>query len=424
MYVNLDKELEEHVIRSCTKGELSLIVNYLKSHEIDEFLSTGWTLLLYAASEAQSDIVDYLVKNGADVNKHRDGFTPLMALCNCTSGTTEKRIKCLTLLISLGADVDAINKHRQTALMLACASQGVEFVVELLKHVKNLNARDYMKQTALMYATMANRYEIVKALIDKGADVTVKDWNDCTAKDIALTKGYTRILPLVNYMEEVPLNNFGICIIESWKDMFPSLTTMNEDGVDTDVANMLYAMHLDSYASKFRGINLKAFLRMTESKLNSLGVDIRAHRAQLMEYLHRFHRKEWSIHSLGTVNRNTTYTLYDGMVSLGITAKQLAVIGSSFMYVKSNILESFNDTNLIEKHAASYKEEIGKALVSLNNLEKELERMRKFCDKARKGNEILSPTYIGPKNKRKTNWPMFLSITLIGGICLFKIYRR
>lgn len=103
----------------------------------------GWTPLLYATFNAQIKIIEYLINNEVDVNKHKgiyfefsviyyrlfeikffrhfilflnniilDGYTPLMALCNSTKETTEQRIKCLTVLIEAGANPNASNKLR------------------------------------------------------------------------------------------------------------------------------------------------------------------------------------------------------------------------------------------------------------------------------------------------------------------------
>ncbi|XP_017890971.1 ankyrin repeat, SAM and basic leucine zipper domain-containing protein 1 [Ceratina calcarata] len=424
MYVD-EEAFESHVINACTEGQLSAIADYLESHEVDQFLTTGWTLLLYAASEGRSEIIEYLTNNGADVNRHKEGYTPLMALCNCSRGTTEERMKCLTLLIALGADVNTSDKRRQTALMYACKSQEPEFLIELLKHVKDINASDNRNQTALMYATIANRPEIVQLLMEHTADATLTDCNDLTASDIAAEKGYDKILSLLNYRdtttEEETTDTYEISKLETWRDQFPSLTTIDERTVDSDVYTMLHAMNLDSYTCNFRGISLKTFLQLTDKDLMKLGMDIRAHRVWFMEKLHEFHCKEWSVKSLGKMDPLSPYTLYDGIISLGTTVKQLAVIGSSFSYVRNNLLESYNDTNLIdERQRRSYEEEMEKAEKSLATLEKELTRMKNFSNKKRKENEIPAPTYIGPKKEHKANWPVFFSITLIVGICVYK----
>lgn len=40
-------------------------------HEIDKFIYNGWTLLLYAVSSVQLEIIEYLLTRGANPNKHK-----------------------------------------------------------------------------------------------------------------------------------------------------------------------------------------------------------------------------------------------------------------------------------------------------------------------------------------------------------------
>lgn len=90
--------------------------------------------------------------------------------------------------------------------------------------------------------------------------------------------------------------------------MFPSLAVVNDQIVDFDVFTMLYGMGLETYAHIFQGMSVKDFLALTENDLESLGVEINAHRIQFMEQLHKFHRKKWSIQSIGVINKSLPYT--------------------------------------------------------------------------------------------------------------------
>lgn len=44
---------------------------FFVDHDINDFLYTGWTLLLYAASSVQLEVIEYLLAHGADPNKHK-----------------------------------------------------------------------------------------------------------------------------------------------------------------------------------------------------------------------------------------------------------------------------------------------------------------------------------------------------------------
>ncbi|OAD62595.1 Ankyrin repeat, SAM and basic leucine zipper domain-containing protein 1, partial [Eufriesea mexicana] len=328
-----------------------------------------------------------------------DGYTPLMALCNSLEGTTEQRLKCLKILIKAGANVNATNKRRQTPLMFACILQEPKF--------------------ALMYATIANKPEIVKILIENAADITLTDFNNLTVNNIASEKGYDEILSLLNCNEEKIVDTYEISKMNNWKDMYPSLTNISNQTIDFDIFSILYGMNLEEYINIFQGMNLKTFLMLTENDLCHLGMDINAHRIQFLEHLHLFHRKNWSIQSIGAIT--DSYTLYDGILTLGVITKQIAIIGSSFQYITNNLLKLNNENvHLTEEQISNYEEKLKNTQGTLNILEKELIQVKALSKKIQKENDIGIPaTYIGPE-KRKINWPMFLSITLIVGICMSK----
>ncbi|CAK9825320.1 Ankyrin repeat, SAM and basic leucine zipper domain-containing protein 1 [Anthophora retusa] len=417
-----EEEIEYHVMNACIMGQLEVILKYIDSHNVNNFLYNGWTPLLYAASNVQAEVIEYLIKNGADVNKHKDGYTPLMALCFSTKNTTEQRIKCLMLLIQAGANVNASSKQRQTPLMYACISQEPEFITELIKYVKNINLCDNRKQTSLMYATIANKPEVVKILMEKAADITLTDYNNLTVNDIASMKGYDKILSLLNCNEEEIINTCEIAKVCDWKDMFPVLSNINDQTLDSDVYTILYGMNLENYSHIFQGMDLKTFLKLTENDLRDLGIDIKAHRMQFMEHLHRFHRKKWNIQSIGDIKKSLPYTLYDAIVSLGTVAKQTAIINSSFYYIKNNLIEVNNkeSIHLTEEQISNYKHEIKKTQKTLNVLKEELLQMEVLSKVIQKENDIGVPaTYIDSK-KHWINWSMFLGITLIIGICVSK----
>ncbi|PBC28458.1 ankyrin repeat, SAM and basic leucine zipper domain-containing protein 1 [Apis cerana] len=422
MDIDEEQVIEYRIMNACTMGQLEIINEYLESYDINKFLYNGWTPLLYATSSAQLDVIKYLVNNKADVNKHKDGYTPLMALCSSNKGTIEQRIKCLTILIEAGANVNASNKQRQTPLMYACMSQELKFVIELIKYVKNINAYDNRKQTALMYATIANKPEIVKILIENRADITLTDFNDLTANDIASMKGYDKISSLLNFDEAETIPTYQISKMCNWKDMFPSLININNQTVDFDIFTILHGMGLEQYTYIFQGIKLTEFLTLTENDLYHLGMDIKVHRIQFMECLHKFHRKKWSIQSIGIINKSLPYTLYDGVISLGIVSKQIAIIGSSFQYIKNSLLKANNENiYLTKKQIFNYKQELKRTQKTLNSLKKELVQIKILSKKIQeKNNDIGMPAaYIGPK-KYKINWFMFLSITLIIGVYVSK----
>ncbi|XP_054279213.1 ankyrin repeat domain-containing protein 50 [Macrosteles quadrilineatus] len=145
--------------------------------EVDWAGMWGETALMLAAGQGHLEIVRLLVSAGADVN-HQDH-------CFTVSQSGETALMCATQgdhphtvseLLSSGANLTVINNNRlhslsgETALM--CATQGDH------PHTSG--------ETALMCATQGDHPHTVSELLSSGANLTVKNNNDCTAYDIAI----------------------------------------------------------------------------------------------------------------------------------------------------------------------------------------------------------------------------------------------
>ncbi|EZA54453.1 hypothetical protein DMN91_012507 [Ooceraea biroi] len=417
-----ERELESHVINACIKGDIKTVQEYHEQHDINKNLHTGWTLLLYATSSVEPELVEHLLNHDADPNKHKEGFTPLMALCNSTRGTPEKSLRCLELLLEAKATVNVVNKHRETALMYACKSQDTEFVAELIKHVKDVNVSDSDGKTALRYATEANKPDTVKILLEHKADITVIDRYSTCVSDVADTKGFKEISALLGGQEEE--SDFcEIFRVNTWKDLFPDLYPRDTTNtLDYDISLMLEGMGLASYRTLFRGMDLETFLQLTEDDLRRLGINISVHIADFMHGLGRFHSGKWHVNSLGRVRKNQPYTLYDGIITLTNAKKQITVIGSSFQFLKNNLVKAASeDVQLSAEQKVEYEKEIRKLQDALKSLKHEVQCVEKLAKKIDKESDIGVPaTFIGPE-KSSSKWTIItLGVTIMIGLHLCK----
>lgn len=77
-------------------------------------------------------------------------------------------------LLDQGADVDARNRHGQTALMLAAHAGHLEVVSVLVAHRANLNTTAKYGLSALMLALVAGHVEVARLLADAGADLSLR----------------------------------------------------------------------------------------------------------------------------------------------------------------------------------------------------------------------------------------------------------
>lgn len=122
--------------------------------------------LYLAAGTGDFHNAEMALEYGADINSLSQGETPLiMAVKN-------KQTEMVEFLLSRGADVNAQNKKGDTALMSASTSSDFDLMKILLDHHADPNIRSNDEQTALI--TCFKR-EGIKMLLDAGADIEAKD---------------------------------------------------------------------------------------------------------------------------------------------------------------------------------------------------------------------------------------------------------
>jgi ankyrin repeat protein len=150
---------------ACATGKLHLAELLLtrpkgpKAH-IDAVEIREKTSLHLAASHDRDDLVELLLKYGADCNKQSDGgWTPLHNACEVGSETIVR------ILIRVGSDVNAKLLNGMTPLHLAAQGGHIE-VVRLLLERKDIKrtARDTFGSTPFLRAAQNKRKDIVNLL--------------------------------------------------------------------------------------------------------------------------------------------------------------------------------------------------------------------------------------------------------------------
>jgi ankyrin repeat protein len=119
-----------------------------------------------------------LVENGADVNcaGGKQGETPIFHAIGHSYG--QKRIECVQMLISLGADIHFRNINGLTPLSLAAQRGSMELTKMLLERGVSANSRDLHGKCPLHYAAEAyfeEIHKVVALLIHNGANVNSRD---------------------------------------------------------------------------------------------------------------------------------------------------------------------------------------------------------------------------------------------------------
>lgn len=132
------------------------------------------TALMWATSYCYIDIVRLLLEREADISAS-NGATVLMIAAE--NGNTE----ILDMLLDNGADIEHKDSYGYTALMYAAWNGKVDALRLLLDRGANIEANDNLFATALIYAARCDRVETVQLLLERGAKFEVKDRFGSTA---------------------------------------------------------------------------------------------------------------------------------------------------------------------------------------------------------------------------------------------------
>ena len=111
-------------------------------------------------------------------------------------------VPVLERLLAAGADIDALDGHGQTALMLAALEGHERAVAFLAQRGANLNHTAKYRLSALMLAVIRGHRWVAQALVNAGADLSIKGsaapgFEGKTALDLAAVRGYDDLVEII-----------------------------------------------------------------------------------------------------------------------------------------------------------------------------------------------------------------------------------
>ena len=151
----------------------------------------GMTPLMRAARAGRADVVQRLLKAGADPSAMRPVFTATAL----TEAIDSDQPDVVQALLAAGASVDqAINSHHVTPLHYAAKRGNAQIVDLLLKAGASVSATDDDGRTPLHLSVWSNHLEASKALLAAHAPLEVKDNRGLTPLIYASAAGNPRIV--------------------------------------------------------------------------------------------------------------------------------------------------------------------------------------------------------------------------------------
>ena len=150
---------DEHLWQASMRGQADIVRSFIRDGADPNYIRGGWSILMRVAENGRPDIAEILIENGAKVNfKGKDGASALtIAAEHGNTGVTH-------VLLVKGGDVNIRNDHGSTPLM---------------------------------YSAQYGHLAVTKLLLDSGADMQMKDADGDTAFALAKLKGHADIVQLL-----------------------------------------------------------------------------------------------------------------------------------------------------------------------------------------------------------------------------------
>jgi len=178
----------EEIIRLVREGaDVNAIEHRVRGRHRDgsvsSWITTGTSLMQAARENPNSDVLQALIENGADIHAVTDhGRTVLMG------AISNPNPDILRFLIDKGADANAVGRDGETLLMQAASVHNVNSDVLriLIENGADVNARGVTENilvsgTPLMRAALFNSNPgILQLLIENGADINIVDAKERT----------------------------------------------------------------------------------------------------------------------------------------------------------------------------------------------------------------------------------------------------
>uniref|UniRef100_A0A8C7I4T0 Kinase D interacting substrate 220 n=1 Tax=Oncorhynchus kisutch TaxID=8019 RepID=A0A8C7I4T0_ONCKI len=148
-----------------------------------------WTALISAAKEGHVEVVKELLANNASL-EHRDmgGWSALMW------ASYKGRVEVAQLLLEKGASPNITGQYSVFPVIWAAGRGHAEIVHLLIKHGAKVNCSDKYGTTPLIWAARKGHFDSVMHLLVNGADVDQEGANSMTALIVAVRGGFNEVV--------------------------------------------------------------------------------------------------------------------------------------------------------------------------------------------------------------------------------------
>lgn len=160
---------------------------------INENYRDEGTPLIYALEKERIELAKIIIKSKPDLSiiGSRKRWTAL------TLALYYKYFDIVELLLKSGADANKMDGESRCPIILAVVAGRKDIVEMLIKAKADVNIRDDNNDTAIIYAAGWQREDIAELLIKSGADVNAMNNDGETALKLAKSNGNQKIITLL-----------------------------------------------------------------------------------------------------------------------------------------------------------------------------------------------------------------------------------
>jgi ankyrin repeat protein len=272
--VGLKRVYKEHDIFLATRKGNLVRVKFLfkakpEAHYLNYRDNSGNTLMHLASEYGHPDLMEFLIKRGAEINrKNHEGNTPLHL------SVSNRKRQAVALLLMKGVDINARNNSGETPLHLSIWS--TVMIEKLLDVGADIDARDNFGDTPLNHAVESDCLQGAEKLVHLGADLDARGFYGQTALHKACNSKELIHMLLNNKAETEAADDFGNTpiIATSEHGSVDALKLLIEKGANVNAVNDLgdTSLHraVERRASKMVVTLLKSGAR--PDRQNNVGV--------------------------------------------------------------------------------------------------------------------------------------------------------
>ncbi|XP_055309515.1 26S proteasome non-ATPase regulatory subunit 10-like, partial [Sitodiplosis mosellana] len=190
-------------IENGSKRMVECLIN--KSVDVNIKDSDGNSALKLALKKGNDEITKLLIQNGANLNANDNASNTALHI----AAMSDTSLDVVRFLIEHGADVNARNLYKYSALLTAAERGNVDIAKILIEHGANLDVTDIFGNSPLHMAVDGHE-DLVRLLIDSGANMRAVNINEKTPLQVAISKGETKIAEMLETADDKPFSDDSV----------------------------------------------------------------------------------------------------------------------------------------------------------------------------------------------------------------------